>query len=504
MLIQRLIPFFVALFFANVVTAGNILEFERDKPPSFLSPQVKDILSASQYLPIPKKPLLLAQTQDKSLIPQDRPPVKSIISLNGDLSDQIGQLEKVLEDDPENLEARILLARYYSWVGRLISSVEEANTVLEDFPDNKEALLIKADSSSWRNDFGTAIPIYQRLLESELDFDTHLGYIQALLGAGKMQLALDSRNKLDAKTDKQRSKLSKLDWNMAKYFRRNFTFGYSEYHDTEKNVRHEYLGALDFYVGDFNLMFNSKHIEATDPLRNNKAMNYSLKVKFPISNSVLFQGGAGAAKSDNTIDHYFATWFANTWLNLSNLNVYLEARKFLFAETAQIIENEIRVTSFIAQSTYTLTDRVSIFGKFLFKNFSDNNHALGIKLAPQILLWLQNPRVALGYRFEQQNYRRQTGSGYFDPDRLISNQAFLKLSFRRSRFNFWVEGFLGEQITYRRGRQGALIGGGSGSFSYDIFKYLTMNGSAEGGNFALESSSGFEYYLFAFNLILHI
>jgi len=55
---------------------------------------------------------------------------------------EIAQMEQVIQDEPENPEARVALAESYLQSGQYGAAIEQAEQVLELYPDNEGALLI--------------------------------------------------------------------------------------------------------------------------------------------------------------------------------------------------------------------------------------------------------------------------------------------------------------------------------------------------------------------------
>lgn len=87
----------------------------------------------------------------------------------------IAEVEKVLADDPKNLQAKILLARFLSWNKKFPEALREVDVILAQDPNNQEALLIKANTLRWSEKTQEAVPIYEALLAHEESYDARSG-----------------------------------------------------------------------------------------------------------------------------------------------------------------------------------------------------------------------------------------------------------------------------------------------------------------------------------------
>src|SRR5919106_757311 len=108
------------------------------------------------------------------------------------LEESAKELELVLAADPKNIAARTHLARVLSWSGELSEAITQAEMVLREAPDHKEAQLIKANALQWQGRYGEAIPIYQKLVGTEVDFDARLGIAHSFLALDKRKAAQEN------------------------------------------------------------------------------------------------------------------------------------------------------------------------------------------------------------------------------------------------------------------------------------------------------------------------
>src|SRR5918996_604299 len=104
-------------------------------------------------------------------LPRDRDQMAIYLSWADRLTESREELNRVLAQDPKNIAARSHLARVLSWSGDLSEAVAQADLVLHDQADHKEALLVKADALQWQARYVEAIPLYQKIIARDGDFD---------------------------------------------------------------------------------------------------------------------------------------------------------------------------------------------------------------------------------------------------------------------------------------------------------------------------------------------
>ena len=102
----------------------------------------------------------------------------------------------------------------------------------------------------------------------------------------------------------------------------------------------------------------------------------------------------------------------------------------------------------------------------------------------------------------QGGFDRQSGGGYFDPSHLHADYAVMFATWYEQSIRGDVELYAGQQITKRFGRrQRDNVLGVTSRLAVDVTDWLTAEMELEGGNFQLQTSDGFTYYLFTMNLI---
>ena len=411
------------------------------------------------------------------------------------LKESRDELDRVLAQDPKNIAARSHLARVLSWSGDLSEAVAQADLVLKDQPEHKDALLVKADALQWQGRYVEAIPIYQKLVAQDGDFDARVGLSRSLMAVGNRTAALENRDSLQAGSARQKRDLAKLIDALDQEIRPTVEARYNYYRDSDQNRLNRYALGGNFWIDNYKFGINFRHTDANDPTRDNRAED----LLFRIYSRLTDQFGAGAGigftqladrhTSDFLAGHirFDGKLFAGT----AGVNVTRE----VLSDTAELIENRIRMTNVGLYISQPLTERFSVYAGYNYKSFSDGNHANDLQLTTQYAIYLA-PKIMIGHRFRLLDFHEQSGSGFFDPNNYIANRAFTSVYYENKLLYTYLEGYVGYQ-TFRRNQVAtdSFIHGGAGSVGIKPIANLAIEVNVEGGNFAAGSTAGFTYFI---------
>jgi tetratricopeptide (TPR) repeat protein len=411
------------------------------------------------------------------------------------LKESRDELDHVLAQDPKNIAARSHLARVLSWSGDLGEAVAQADLVLKDQPEHKDALLVKADALQWQGRYVEAIPIYQKLVAQDGDFDARVGLSRSLMAVGNRTAALENRDSLQAGSARQKRDLAKLIDALDQEIRPTVEARYNYYRDSDQNRLNRYALGGNFWIDNYKFGINFRHTDANDPTRDNRAED----LLFRIYSRLTDQFGAGAGigftqladrhTSDFLAGHirFDGKLFAGT----AGVNVTRE----VLSDTAELIENRIRMTNVGLYVSQPLTERFSVYAGYNYKSFSDGNHANDLQLTTQYAIYLA-PKIMIGHRFRLLDFHEQSGSGFFDPNNYIANRAFTSVYYENKLLYTYLEGYVGYQ-TFRRNQVAtdSFIHGGAGSVGIKPIANLAIEVNVEGGNFAAGSTAGFTYFI---------
>jgi tetratricopeptide (TPR) repeat protein len=404
------------------------------------------------------------------------------------------ELRAVLAREPKHLEARTHLARVLAWQGDLSEAVEEADKVLKERPNDREASLVKADALQWRGNYSEAIPLYRQLAANN-DFDARIGLSRSLLATGNRTASVEIMSSLKPGNARQERELIKLRESIDQETRPSLDARYNYFSDSDDNRLNRYSLSSNFAIGNQKLGLTFRHTDADDKTRDNRAEDLSFRVYSNPTEWLTVGGGLGFTQLRDGQTSTFPTGHLRVDTRLFRGTAGANVHREVLSETAELIENRIRMTNVGLYISQPLTDRITVYAGYNYKDFSDDNHANDVQLVSQYAL-LFNPRIAIGHRFRFLDFHKQSGSGFFDPSNYIANRVFTSYWLERDKYYTYLEGYFGYE-TFRRNRVASdnFIYGGSGSIGYKPISTLAIEFNAEGGTFAAGSASGFNYFV---------
>ena len=408
----------------------------------------------------------------------------------------IAELRLLLNKNPANNEARIQLARTLSWNGDLKGAMREAEWVLMVLPENRDARLVKANVLKWQGKVGESLSVYRKLLAEEEDFDVRIGYAYAQISAGDRKGARASVAMLKPKYPYQEREVKEIVLELDSKTRPHVEPWYSYYNDTDHNELHRFGTHYGQSLGNWDIGLDFRHTDARDVTRHNWSRDFNASAYSRITETFGVGAGAGFTQVGNSSENYFATGNVRGDVAVLNGRAGFSFARDVFNDTAQLIENRIRVNSANAYLTQKFADRFSLFTRYSYRDYSDRNNANDFLIAPACAVYAGNPVINAGYRFRYMNFDRQSGGGYFDPNDFMSHQAFATLSVDKDGFSAYFEPSIGVQSFRRYSNNSTdFIGGLSGSLGYQFTRHMRLDISGEYGNSAVDTAAGFEYYL---------
>ena len=411
------------------------------------------------------------------------------------LAESQDELNRVLVQEPKNIAARTHLARVLSWSGNLGAAIAQADIVRTDGPDHKDALLVKADALQWQGRYIEAIPIYRKLVARDGDFDARVGLARSMLAVGNRTGALATRNSLTPANKRQQNELAKVTDAIDQETRPSVDGRYNYYRDSDRNRLNRYSLTGGFWIGNQKYGLEYRHTEASDRTRDNHADDLLASIYSRLSDRFAAGAGIGFTRLDDRRTSSFPIGHARVDARLFAGRVGANVTREVLTDTAELIENRIRMTNVGLYLTQPLTDRFDVHAGYNYKSFSDGNHANDLQLVSQYAIFLA-PRITVGHRFRLLDFHKQSGSGFFDPNNYIANRAFSSLYYENRLFYTYLEIYVGHQ-TFRRNRVASddFIHGGAGSIGIKPVSNLAIEVNVEGGNFAAGSTSGFNYFI---------
>ncbi|HXE97859.1 MAG TPA: tetratricopeptide repeat protein [Dongiaceae bacterium] len=418
------------------------------------------------------------------------------ISWGGEYDEALKEFNAILTENFANMEARVGRARVLAWSGKYAEALAEIEGTLEREPGNREALLIKANCLRWQGHASDAIVILSRLLQEAEDFDTRLGLAYALLAKGDRSGARQSSALLVPKDRYQEKEAAALREELERQNASAIDMRYSYYSDTDDNTLHRYALSGTTLLGDTGLGAAYHHTDATDLFRHNSVDDLSVRLSMKVIEPVRLGAGAGFVRTHAAEDTTFFTGNVQSIFDVPNGKAGVSFSREIFTDTAQIIAHGIRISNTTAFFSQKAADRLSLFGSYSYRNYSDDNNTHDLQLSPVYRVHEGNPSISAGYRFRYLDFARQSGSGYFDPNDFMTNGLFINAHYERGGFHLDLEPFGGFQKFRRFGTGSSdLFGSIKGSAGYKIGRHLLCEVSGEFGNYALQSATGFTYHL---------
>jgi tetratricopeptide (TPR) repeat protein len=417
------------------------------------------------------------------------------------LESAVYELKQLIIDSPSNISARVLLSKFLSWQGKIKESIREINKVLKFKPNHKEALLIKANALSWGGHPTQAILIHKKLNRAGGNFNSKLSLISALAESGDLNNARKQLNILLAKSQVEKRRLKTLKRLIKDKKRKRVILKYSKYEDVDNNIIEKKSFGLEIPGSKKSFKVKYEQLDAKDSLREADAIQLDGKAGFQINPFLWTEGSLGFVELGNAEKNKFLVGDFTTTLQTLKWRFQTSYERTALKDSAKIIENQIRKDLSQIRVRYIFNDRLSIAGKYAYENYSDDNYGWKIQLVPQVYIHLSKPTIIVGYRRDQAQFDTQTDVGYFNPDNFISDQGFLAISNDFNWFNFYVEGFAGNQFIDEFGEKNTEnVIGYSVSIGFNIRDRLLLDVEGEGGNFAFGNVSGLEYYQFGISL----
>jgi tetratricopeptide (TPR) repeat protein len=425
---------------------------------------------------------------------QDRVQMAVYLSWDNRLQAAIREISLVLAEDPAYLDARVHLARIYGWAGDLKRSAAEADAILAEQPDHREALLIKANALEWGGQYGAAIPLYEKIIEANGDFDAQVGLSSSLLYKGDRAGAAQQAKSLTAEGSRQQRKLDSLLESIENEIRPRISIRYNRYADEDDNLYNSYSATYIVPIGNQEFSLNLGRTDSRGAAGRARADVFSLKTQFNRDGTLGFTGAFGLSRLHSGSTVHYSTGQIQMDGRLSNTTLSIAAGSIMLTDTSELIANKIRKTHAGIEVLQKIHERFLLSGGYNRFLFSDGNNANDVQLQSEYRISLK-PRFSVGYRGRFLDFARQSHSGFFDPENYISHRIYSGLYLKRQDFYMDFEIYAGKQDFKRYGMStNDWITGGAGSIGITPVRGLTFEINASGGDFAAGSVSGFRYF----------
>lgn len=271
---------------------------------------------------------------------------------------------------------------------------------------------------------------------------------------------------------------------------------YQNFVDSEYNQRQDYLigSSIQLYKAGYGLHF--EQITAKDKVGQLQTERVWGSLDYTPSKAWNLQALAGTVEgqqgvvSKGTLNMSSPTWKGSLYISND-----------LLSDTAILVRNTIHVFEKRVTANFMLSDMLSLDMRGRTREYSDDNSSKNLQLAPWYTVKRQFPRINIGYRYEQQQFKTQTESGYFDPKDLQSRQVLVAISHRGQYFTGSMElGYGAQAFNYNNSNTKNTTFSYYLEGRYDVSSGLALVCSGEGGDYALSSSGGYKYNTYNVNV----
>jgi tetratricopeptide (TPR) repeat protein len=430
---------------------------------------------------------------------QERLQIAIWISWADRLDDAVRVLRSILAEDQKDRDARVQLAKVLSWSDKLNEAEAEADSVLKEYPENQEALIVKANVLRWRGDARASIPVYEKALALGENFDARIGLAYAYLDTGEKKTAQEISKTLNPLYPVQEKELAKFSDSLCGVQASHVGIQYSYYKDSDDNTVNRSALSYGFWAGRWETELTYRLTDANDPVRHKKAEDIWITTSAQ-AGRLGTGGGVGISRTDGGTGN-FLTGQAKADVSMGWGTVGVSASREALSDIAQLIENRIVRTSGTLSLSETLSPRLAFSESYTHAGYSDSNSADDLRLGARYAVTLASPKIATGYRFRYWDFRRQSGSGYFDPEGFISHQIFASLYAEQGKWYASLEPYVGLQSFTRYGEYSShSFYGAFASAGWTMKKCTSFEVNGEGGNYAGGTAAGYAYYLIGFGL----
>jgi tetratricopeptide (TPR) repeat protein len=417
--------------------------------------------------------------------------------------DAIRVLQSLLAENPQDRDARIHLAKVLSWSDRLQEAEAEADIVLKDYPENQDALLVKANTLRWRGEAAASIPVYEKALAQGENFDVRIGLASAYLAIGEKETAKEVGKPLQPLYPYQKREFAKFSDALCGMRASHIGIQYGYYGDSDHNRLNRSTLSYGFWAGRWEAELNARLTDAKDLTRHTKTEDVWMMAHSQTGRLGL-SAGAGVSRMEDNDAAYRATGQMKADIGMNWGSVAVSASRDAFSDTAQLIENRIVRTSGSLGLVETFSPRLTLSESYTHSGYSDNNDADDFQLTARSAVLLSFPKISTGYRFRYWDFRRQSRSGYFDPNHFISHQIFVSLYAEKNAFYVSLDPYSGYQSFTRYGEKtSGIFAGFSASAGWRMKKCTSLELDGEGSNYAAGTAAGFNYYLLGGRLLVY-
>jgi tetratricopeptide (TPR) repeat protein len=374
-----------------------------------------------------------ATTDDETQERDARIGLARALSWQGRHRQAVAEYDKVIVLDPGNREARLARAEVLTWDGRLGEALAAYDGIVKDYPDEARALRGQGKMLSWRGRHHTARSKMQELLqERPNDREATAILADSLIWMGRPDRAepvLRAQINADPGDERARWMLDDLQrWQRpeARIDIRSFDQSDNlEILESTVDTRFRFENGR----GTFGLRYGEgRFTPGGRPADRITVRRPGVYAGYRFSDAIELHGGFAL----DFIDAGDTTGYDG----LPTFEAYATYRpkdrlRFDFGVSRRIFDSEealqlgLTVTQFDASTDFQPDERTTLSARASFADYSDANERRWWQLQLSRRL-LDKPRVTIGYRYTGFDFKNSWQRGYYSPDRFQSHELLVQ------------------------------------------------------------------------------
>jgi thioredoxin-like negative regulator of GroEL len=381
--------------------------------------------------------------------------------------------QRVIEVDPENLEAQLGLAQTLNWSGKHREARDRCEAILARHPDNEDALegLARAELWAGRPDLAEETLSAAGGTAAEKDQGEIVGTLEAMRGPRFSTFASFRKNTDDGEI---RTTGASVAITTRRYF---------ELVGRYSNARLHRTGYPDIDRNEFVVSLSKR---LSDLLAVTLSPGYETNRFDPI---VVPPGPGEVSSFDLFVWDAYATFFPDDWVRI-DLATNRQAM-----DIPVPVFRRIHVTTESTGLDWRLHYRLVAFSQVMYSAYSDGNSrvALAARLewtGPQRLPPARRVGLVFLQGAEYSDFAKQQGNGYFSPDSYVHLYGGVRLDTRGTRrLGLRLEGRLGGEKD--SGADWASVGSFEGSIRVRVASGAVLGAGYYKSGSRLDSPDGF-------------
>ncbi|MEW5806888.1 MAG: tetratricopeptide repeat protein [Acidobacteriota bacterium] len=431
--------------------------------------------------------------------------------------ESITEYEAILKKNPDDKEARLGLARVLSWKGDMKDSEAEFRKLKSADPDDVEVLVGLANVLSWQGKYPEAEAEYRKALEADSkNVDANTGLARVLLWQGEKREARRIARKLVEEVP-QNEKAQSLLGDVRTSLRPHITTAYDWIDDSEDNTISIYRADFVFHpepqtdMGVNLARYDLELHEASASVN-----SYGVTLASRLSRRNFFYARLGGERLEDMLGEsktYLVGALAYRYSHGEKLHWGIGVSRDTFKVTVETINNDLVVDSSHTDFSYTIAKPLRLYLRYERSDFSDGNDEDvdyddpmdkntrdDATFSVRYTVPLMKPSLTVSYRFRYLSFDENRDSGYFDPQRYVSNALNIELSGRTPNALFYyalsMDGglqsfrFKNPDGTETRSGDDSFFGGGA-LFGINIAKRVALEFYGSKTDYALQVGTGY-------------